>query len=69
MLVLLGFVQAFSALVLAVTLYAVTREEDEDLAMLPDVPCRRGDHGSTLHPGDTDAAVAGDGDGTRRAVY
>lgn len=33
-LVLLGLVQCFSAIVLAVTLYAITREQDEDLAML-----------------------------------
>lgn len=32
--VLLGFVQAFSALVLGVTLWAITRDEDSDLAML-----------------------------------
>lgn len=33
-LVLLGLVQCFSALVLGVTLYAITREQDEDLARL-----------------------------------
>ena len=33
-LVLLGFVQCFSALVLGVTLWAITRDEDHDLAML-----------------------------------
>ena len=33
-LVLLGMVQCFSALVLGVTLYAVTRDQDADLAML-----------------------------------
>lgn len=32
--VLLGFVQSFSALVLGVTLWAITRDEDSDLAML-----------------------------------
>jgi hypothetical protein len=32
--VVLGFIQCFAALVLAVTLYAITREEDPDLAML-----------------------------------
>jgi hypothetical protein len=32
--VLLSFIQAFAALVLAVTLYAITREQDPDLAML-----------------------------------
>ncbi|HXI03011.1 MAG TPA: DUF4386 domain-containing protein [Candidatus Saccharimonadales bacterium] len=32
--VLLGLVQSFSALVLAVTLYAITRVEDRDLALL-----------------------------------
>ncbi len=32
--VILGLFQSFSALVLAVTLYAITREEDADLAML-----------------------------------
>jgi hypothetical protein len=37
--VLLGFVQAFAALVLAVTLYAITREQDPDLAMLA-LTCR-----------------------------
>jgi hypothetical protein len=31
---LLGLVEVFSALVLAVTLYAITRDEDHDLAML-----------------------------------
>ena len=33
-LVLLGLVQCFSAVVLAVTLYAITRDQDGDLAML-----------------------------------
>ncbi len=33
-LVLLGLIQCFSAIVLAVTLYAITRDEDKDLAML-----------------------------------
>jgi uncharacterized protein DUF4386 len=33
-LVVLGLVQCFSAVVLAVTLYAITRDEDSDLAML-----------------------------------
>lgn len=33
-LVILGLVQCFSALVLGVTLYAITRDEDSDLAML-----------------------------------
>ncbi len=37
--VLLGLFQAFSALVLAVTLYAITREQDADLAM-PALICR-----------------------------
>jgi hypothetical protein len=32
--IVLGFVQCFAALVLAVTLYAITREQDPDLAML-----------------------------------
>jgi hypothetical protein len=32
--ILLGLVMAFSALVLGVTLYGVTREEDRDIAML-----------------------------------
>jgi hypothetical protein len=32
--VLLGFVQFFSALVLGVTLWAITRDQDNDLAML-----------------------------------
>lgn len=41
-LVLLGLVQCFSALVLAVTLYAITRDEDSDLAMLGLV-CRAGE--------------------------
>jgi len=41
-LVLLGLVQCFSALVLAVTLYAITREQDEDLAMLG-LTCRVGE--------------------------
>ena len=35
----LGFIQAFAALVLAVTLYAITREQDPDLAMLA-LTCR-----------------------------
>ena len=33
-LVILGLIQCFSALVLGVTLYAITRDEDDDLAML-----------------------------------
>jgi Domain of unknown function (DUF4386) len=37
--VVLGLVQSFSALVLAVTLYAITREQDRDLAMLA-LSCR-----------------------------
>jgi hypothetical protein len=41
-LALLGFAQCFSALVLAVTLYAITRDEDEDLAMLG-LTCRVGE--------------------------
>jgi len=41
-LVLLGLVQCFSAIVLAVTLYAITRDEDGDLAMLGLV-CRVGE--------------------------
>ncbi len=41
-LVLLGFVQCFSALVLGVTLWAVTRDEDSDLAMLG-LTCRVGE--------------------------
>src|SRR5918993_2433136 len=32
--VLLGFVQCFSAIVLGVTLWAITRDEDPDIAML-----------------------------------
>ena len=32
--VLLGFIQCFAALILAVTLYAITREQDPDIAML-----------------------------------
>ena len=32
--VLLGFVQAFSAIVLGVTLWSITRDEDRDIAML-----------------------------------
>jgi hypothetical protein len=40
--VLLGWVQCFSALVLAVTLYAITRDEDADLAMLGMI-CRVGE--------------------------
>ncbi len=40
--VLLGFVQAFSALVLGVTLWAITRDEDNDLAMLG-LTCRVGE--------------------------
>jgi hypothetical protein len=41
-LVLLGFVQVFSALVLGVTLWAITRDEDADLAMLG-LTCRVGE--------------------------
>jgi hypothetical protein len=41
-LVVLGLVQCFSALVLGVTLYAITREQDGDLAMLGLV-CRIGE--------------------------
>jgi hypothetical protein len=41
-LVLLGFVQAFSALILGVTLWAITRDEDSDLAMLG-LTCRVGE--------------------------
>ena len=40
--ILLDLVQCFSALVLAVTLYAITREQDPDLAMLGMV-CRVGE--------------------------
>jgi Domain of unknown function (DUF4386) len=41
-LVMLGLLQCFSAIVLAVTLYAITRDEDNDLAMLGLV-CRAGE--------------------------
>jgi hypothetical protein len=41
-LVLLGFVQCFSAVVLGVTLWAITRDEDSDLAMLG-LTCRVGE--------------------------
>jgi hypothetical protein len=41
-LVLLGLVQVFSAIVLGVTLYAITRDEDSDLAMVGLV-CRVGE--------------------------
>jgi len=41
-LVILGLVQCFSALVLAVTLYAITRDQDGNLAMLGLV-CRVGE--------------------------
>ena len=41
-LVILGLIQCFSALVLAVTLYAITREQDEDLALLGMI-CRVGE--------------------------
>jgi hypothetical protein len=40
--ILLGFFQCFAALVLAVTLYAITRREDADLAMLA-LACRVGE--------------------------
>ncbi len=40
--VVLGFVQCLAALVLAVTLYAITREQDADLAMLA-LACRIGE--------------------------
>ena len=39
---LLGFVQAFSALMLGVTLWAITRDQDNDLAMLG-LSCRVGE--------------------------
>jgi hypothetical protein len=41
-LVLLGLLQCFAALVLAVTLYAITRDQDGDLAMLA-LACRVGE--------------------------
>ena len=41
-LVILGLLQCFSAIVLAVTLYALTREQDRDLAMLA-LTCRLGE--------------------------
>ena len=41
-LVVLGLLQCFSALVLGVTLYAITREQDSDLAMLG-LTCRVGE--------------------------
>lgn len=41
-LVILGLIQCFSAVVLAVTLYAITRDQDSDLAMLGLV-CRVGE--------------------------
>lgn len=41
-LVLLGLVQCFSALVLGVTLWAITRDQDDDLAMLG-LTCRIGE--------------------------
>src|SRR5687768_14335136 len=40
--VLLGFIQCFSAIVLGVTLWAITRDQDEDLAMLG-LACRVGE--------------------------
>jgi hypothetical protein len=40
--VVLGFIQCFAALVLAITLYAITREQDADLAMLA-LACRVGE--------------------------
>src|SRR5690242_6414855 len=40
--VVFSFAQCFSALVLAVTLYAITRDEDHDLAMLA-MMCRIGE--------------------------
>ena len=40
--VLLGLIQCFAALVLAVTLYAITREQDADLAILA-LSCRVGE--------------------------
>ena len=58
-LVILGLVQCFSALVLGVTLYAITRDEDPDLAILGLV-CRVGE-GVTrrpLHPGHAHAVLA-----------
>jgi hypothetical protein len=41
-LVVLGLLQCFSAIVLAVTLYAITRDQDQDLAMLG-LTCRVGE--------------------------
>lgn len=43
--VVLGFIQGFAALVLAVTLYAITREQDADLDILA-LACRVGEVGS-----------------------
>ena len=40
--IVLGLVQCFAALILAVTLYAITREQDPDLAMLG-LTCRLGE--------------------------
>jgi hypothetical protein len=40
--ILLSFVECFSALVLGITLYAITREQDRDLAMLG-MACRIGE--------------------------
>ena len=40
--VVFGYIQCFSALVLAVTLYAITRDQDTDLAMLG-LACRVGE--------------------------
>ncbi|HLJ46669.1 MAG TPA: DUF4386 domain-containing protein [Bryobacteraceae bacterium] len=40
--IVLGFVQCFAALVLGITLYAITREQDNDLAMLG-LACRVGE--------------------------
>ncbi|MEO8500339.1 MAG: DUF4386 domain-containing protein [Vicinamibacteria bacterium] len=50
--VLLGLIQCFAALVLGVTLYAITREQDRDLAMLGLI-CRVGEGliGSLSIPG------------------
>jgi hypothetical protein len=52
LIVLLGLVQSFSALVLAVTLHALTREQDPDLALMG-LACRLGEGllGSLAVPG------------------
>jgi len=60
--VVLYMVQCFAALVLVVTLYAITREQDRDLAMSgPDLSGQRGRDRRLLYTGDSGTALARQG--------